>query len=147
MDGQRITLRRSYATARRRVFDAWTRPPLLRRWAFGRHHFGTKSVRLDLFVGGRIELIKRGAGASRRWGTFREVHAPGHLQFTWASDDLSLPSEMSRVTVDIEGNEHESTLTLTQEGLPDAESCEQSRALWEELLESLEAFLLDPSGT
>ena len=142
MSDQRITLKRRYATARRRVFDAWTRPPHLRQWAFGPSKNATKSVRVDLFPGGHLELVLlAGPNGSRRWGTFRQVHAPDRLAFTWTADGLGLEGTSTSVTVVIEGGETEATLTLTHEGLPDPEARQANLKAWEELLESLEGFL------
>ena len=141
MSDQRITITRRYSTSRRRVFDAWTRPPLLRRWVFGGARKATKSVRVDLFPGGHLELVLRdGREGNRRWGQFREVHAPDHLIFTLTSDGPALSGQVTRVTVDIDGTGQESTLTLTHDGLPD-ETVELNRERWEELLESLAGFL------
>ncbi len=100
---------------------------------------------MELYPGGRLELILRGClNGSRRWGTFREVHAPHHLAFTWTSDGLGLGGQETRVTVDISGGDDGSTLTLVQEGLPDESTLETNRRAWEELLESLEGLLANP---
>lgn len=141
MSDQRLTLKRRYSTARRRVFEAWTRPPQLRRWAFP-DTSAPKSVRIDLFPGGNLELVlMAGARRTRRWGTFRQVQAPRHLTFTWTCNGLGLEGRPTRVTVDIDGGDTEATLTLTQEGLPDPESRTANLEAWEQLLEALERFL------
>jgi uncharacterized protein YndB with AHSA1/START domain len=125
MSDQRITLTRRYSTSRRKVFEAWTRPPLLRRWVFGGARKATKSVRVD---------------GNRRWGRFREVHAPDHLTFTLTSDGPRLRGQVTYVTVDIDGTDQESTLTLIHDGLPD-DTADLNRERWEELLESLAGVL------
>jgi uncharacterized protein YndB with AHSA1/START domain len=141
MSDQRITLTRRYSTSRRRVFEAWTRPPLLRRWVFGGARKATKSVRVDLFPGGHLELVLRdGLDGNRRWGRFREVHAPDHLTFTLTSDGPRLRGQVTYVTVDIDGTDQESTLTLIHDGLPD-DTADLNRERWEELLESLAGVL------
>ncbi len=141
MQSKHIQLKRRYATSRRRVFDAWTRPRQLRQWAFGGEQRATRSVRIELYPGGAWELILRsGPGRSKRWGVFREVHAPDHLTFTWVTDAPGLEGVPTRVTLDIDGSESEATLTLTHAGLPEEEH-ETSRVEWTELLESLEDYL------
>ena len=145
MNDLAITLTRRYATARRTVFEAWTRPRLLRRWAFGAESRATKCVRVDLFPGGQLELIQRGGlfNQRSRWGRFHEVHAPRRLCFTLTSNEPSLRGADTRVTVDIDGSPQESTLTLTQEGFPDEAARDASRATWETLLDRLEKALQD----
>lgn len=141
MNDQQITITRRFSTSRHRVFEAWTRPPLLRRWVFGGARRATKSVRVDLFPGGNLELVLRAGGeGNRRWGQFREVHAPDHLIFTLTSDGPALRGRVTRVTVDIDGTDQEATLTLIHDGLPD-DAVETNRVRWEELLESLAGML------
>lgn len=141
MSDAHITLERRYATSRRRVFDAWTRPRQLRRWAFGAADRATKSVWVELFPGGRWELsLRAGIDGDRRWGTYREVHVPDRLVFTWTTNAPPFEGAATEVTVDIEGGEFGSTVVLTHTGLPDAER-DARRAAWSRLLEDLKGFL------
>lgn len=141
MSDQQITITRRFSTSCRRVFEAWTRPPLLRRWVFGGARKATKSVRVDLFPGGQLELVLRdGLDGNRRWGRFHEVRAPDHLTFTLTSDSPRLRGRETRVTVNIDGTDQESTLTLIHDGLPD-DTADLNRERWEELLESLAGVL------
>lgn len=141
MSDSDITLKRRYATNRGRIFEAWTRPGHLRRWAFGGERRAPKSVRVDLFPGGRWELVLvDGPEGSKRCGTFREIHPPGHLVFTWTSNAPDVDGVATVVTVDIEDADSGVTVTLRHEGLPDG-GCDARRQEWCRLLESLEGFL------
>ncbi len=61
---EQILITRIFDAPREEVFRAWTDPDEVAAW-FGPDHFDTESVRIDLRVGGRYELVmvQRGGGA------------------------------------------------------------------------------------
>lgn len=118
-----FTLERSYAAPVTAVWDAWTRPELLRRW-WGPEHTSVTDCDIDLRVGGRIKVVmEAGAGMGKyegtRWpmeGTFTHIEQPGRLTYdarSWTEgeqstgtiehiNDLSLVDDGTRTTVTLQ---------------------------------------------
>lgn len=75
-----IVLRRSFAAPRRLVFDAFTRPELLRRW-YGPRGWRLVVCEIDLRPGGAWRFVSRGPGDAEvaHGGVFHEIDAPARL--------------------------------------------------------------------
>ena len=80
---------------RRMVFDAWTKPELLRRWFGGPREWKLTSCDVDLRVGGAYRFVTtRNDGMEMGWGgVYREVVTPVRLVFTEVFDDPWYPGE------------------------------------------------------
>ncbi|MDR8413990.1 SRPBCC family protein [Nonomuraea sp. 3-1Str] len=75
-----LVLTRTFAAPRRLVFDAFTRPDLLRRW-HGARGWHLVVCEIDLRPGGVWRFVSRGPDGAElgQRGVFREVDAPGRL--------------------------------------------------------------------
>jgi uncharacterized protein YndB with AHSA1/START domain len=95
-----IVLTREFDAPRRLVFDAFTKPDLLKRW-FGRHGWNLVTCEVDLRVGGRWRFVSRGPGGAEmgHGGVYREVVAPERLVYTESYDDQWFPGESLVTTV------------------------------------------------
>jgi uncharacterized protein YndB with AHSA1/START domain len=93
MDRQ-IVLTRVFDAPRRMVFDAFTRPELLRRW-FGARGWNLVVCEVDLRVGCRWRFVSRGPDGARmgQGGVYREIVPPDRLAYTEVFDDQSYPGE------------------------------------------------------
>jgi uncharacterized protein YndB with AHSA1/START domain len=83
-----IVMTRAFDAPRGRLFDAWTRPQLLKRWLGLRtHEFAVCDI--DLRVGGAYRLVWRGPDGTEMGmgGVYREIAPPGRLVATEAFDD------------------------------------------------------------
>jgi len=90
-----IVMTRDFDAPRRMVFDAWTRPELLRRWLGVRRGWELAVCEVDLRPGGGYRFVWRGPdrkdmGVS---GVYREVVAPELLVNTEVFDDPWYPGE------------------------------------------------------
>lgn len=112
-----LTITRTFAAPRERVWDMWTRPEFFSVW------FGTEavevpldSVTLDARVGGQWRAVMRlPDGNTINWaGEYTEVEPPERLAFTM-TDDPSVPAgEPVRVVLrEVDGG---TEMTLTQTG-------------------------------
>jgi uncharacterized protein YndB with AHSA1/START domain len=83
-----IVLTRVFDAPRRLVFDAWTKPELLRRW-FGPHGHELVVCEVDLRVGGTWRYVVRGPDGTEMHlhGVYREIVTPERLVHTEANDD------------------------------------------------------------
>lgn len=75
-----LVLTRTFAAARPLVFDAFTRPELLRRW-HGARGWHLVICEIDLRPGGVWRFVSRGPDGAElgHGGVFHEVDAPGRL--------------------------------------------------------------------
>lgn len=78
-----IVMTRVFDAPRQVVFDAWTRPDMLRRW-FGPRGYRLVVCEVDLRVGGAWRFVVRAPDGSEMTlrGTYREIMAPERLVST-----------------------------------------------------------------
>jgi len=99
-----IAMTRVFDAPRDLVFDAWTRPELLKRWlgVFGDWSFAVCEV--DLRVGGKYRYVWRGKDGKEMamGGVFREIVRPERLVVTEEFDDPWYPGDAQDTTVFVE---------------------------------------------
>jgi len=106
-----IVLTRAFDAPRELVFDAFTRPELLRRW-FGARGWNLVVCEVELRVGGAWRFVSRGPDGSDmgHGGVYREVVPHQRLVYTEVFDNQSYAGE-SLITHRFV--EHDGTTTLT----------------------------------
>ncbi|HVW84982.1 MAG TPA: SRPBCC family protein [Bryobacteraceae bacterium] len=106
-----IVLRRVFDAPRDMVFDAFTKPELLKRW-FGPHGWSLAVCDVDLRVGGSFRFVLRGPGGVEMGmrGVYREIAPPHRSVHTESFDDY--PGE-SLVTTILTEEAGKTTLTAT----------------------------------
>jgi uncharacterized protein YndB with AHSA1/START domain len=106
-----IVLTRAFDAPRRLVFDALTKPALLRRW-FGARGWNLVVCEVDLRVGGAWRFVSRGPDGAElgHGGVYREILPPHRLVYTELFDDQSYPGESLVTHVLVE---HDARTTLT----------------------------------
>jgi len=90
-----IVMARVFDAPRRLVFEAWTKPELVKRWLGVRDGWTMPVCEIDLRVGGAYRFVwKKGAGPEMVMrGVYREIDAPGKLVSTESFDDPWYPGE------------------------------------------------------
>src|SRR5262245_46835659 len=105
-----VVMTRVFDATRQLVFDAWTKPELLRRWltANGRE---LAVCEVDLRIGGAMHMVWRAAGKKDVGlrGIYREVAAPERLVHTESWEDWPT----SEVTVTTLLTERDGKTTVT----------------------------------
>jgi uncharacterized protein YndB with AHSA1/START domain len=123
-----------------RVFDAWLDPALVQQW-FGPGLGETQPVEIDARVGGsfRIVQIREGQGLVGHSGQYLALDRPGHLAFTWATDDDDGHDE---VHVYIARSTHGSSVRLVH-SVDERwkEYAERIRSSWSAMLGEMDALL------
>jgi uncharacterized protein YndB with AHSA1/START domain len=108
-----IAMTRVFDAPRQRVFDAWTKPELLRQW-FGRRGDVLSVCEVDLRVGGTYRFVwqLREGGEMGMGGEYREIDAPGLLVSTEVFDEYA---EMGPAvnTMVLEERHAKTTMTIT----------------------------------
>ena len=109
-----IVMTRTFDAPRRLVFDAHTRPELIKRWLFGPDGWSMTVCEVDLRVGGTYRYVWRHSNGNEMGmgGVFREVVAPERIVATEKFDEAWYPGEAIDTTVFVE-KDGKTTLTLT----------------------------------
>lgn len=109
-----IAMTRVFAAPRRLVFDALTKPELVRRWLLGPPGWSMPVCDIDLRVGGtyRYEWRHSDGTAMGVRGTYREIAPPERLVASELFDVVWYPGEAQVTTVLIE-SDGQTTLTST----------------------------------
>ena len=106
-----VVLTRVFDAPRRLVFDAFTKPELLKRW-FGPRGWSLVVCEVDLRVGGGFRFVLRGPDGREMGmrGVYREIDAPERSVHMESFDDYPGESQVTTVMVEEAGR---TTLTAT----------------------------------
>ncbi len=106
-----IVLTRVFDAPRQMVFDAFTKPELLKRW-FGPHGWSLVVCEVDLKVGGTFRFVLRGPDGNDMGmrGVYREIVAPERSVHMESFDDYPGESQVTAVFVEQGGR---TTMTAT----------------------------------
>jgi len=91
-----IAMTRSFNAPRNLVFDAFTRPELIKRWLLGPPGWTMPTCEVDLRVGGRYRYVWRNESSKAEMGmggVYREVVAPERIVSTEQFDQPWYPGE------------------------------------------------------
>ena len=83
-----IVMTRVFDAPRELVFDALTKPELLKRW-FGPHGWTLTECEVDLRVGGAWRFLSKGPDGRTMGmrGVYREISPPERIQYTESFDE------------------------------------------------------------
>jgi uncharacterized protein YndB with AHSA1/START domain len=113
-----IQVTRKFQAPRPLVFDAFTRPELVRRWLLGPEGWTMPVCEIDLRVGGAYRYVWRKAGVKDMGigGIFREIVPCERLVATERFDDAWYPGDALDTTVFAEdGDGTKMTITVLYE--------------------------------
>jgi uncharacterized protein YndB with AHSA1/START domain len=65
--GYVVRIERTFDAPAEAVFDAWTRPEVMRRWWHAGPDWETPEAEVDLRVGGKVRVVMRARGMAPRW--------------------------------------------------------------------------------
>lgn len=110
-----IVMTREFNAPRQLVFDAFTKPELIRRWLLGPDGWSMPICEVDLRVGGKYRYVWRkdeGGQEMGMGGVFREIDRPKRIVNTEVFDEPWYPGEGLNTTEFIE-REGKTTVTQT----------------------------------
>ena len=140
-DGNTLVMTRILPASKKRVFDAWTKPDLIRQWFAPGEDMTVPVAEIDARDGGdyRIVMQNKDGETHSPSGTYEEVTPHEKLVFSWKWADSEM---VTRVTIDLRQlNDSETELTLTHEGFPEAEVRDRHNEGWTGCFNRLESFL------
>jgi len=91
-----IVMTRSFHAPRQMVFDAFTRPELLKQWLLGPDGWSMPVCEIDLKVGSRYRFVWRHDKDGKQMGiggVYREVAPPARIVATEKFDEAWYPGE------------------------------------------------------
>jgi uncharacterized protein YndB with AHSA1/START domain len=97
-----LEIHRDFNAPRHMVFDAFTKPELVRRWLLGPDGWTMPVCDIDLRVGGAYRYVWKKESTGMQMGlggVFREVDPPRRLVATEKFDDAWYPGEALNTTV------------------------------------------------
>lgn len=106
-----VVVTRRFAAPRAMVFDALTKPELLRRWLLGPEGWTMPECEIDLSVGGKIRFYwTNGQGRELQLtGTFTEINAPVGFSATQRFD-LGFVGPEEKLTYILEDHREETLM-------------------------------------
>ncbi|HUH78782.1 MAG TPA: SRPBCC domain-containing protein [Methanoregula sp.] len=158
--GESLTITRIFDAPRKRVWEAWTDPALVRRW-WGPAGYTAPEIRIDLRVGGRYLSCMRSPDGKDYWstGVYREIVPMERLV---ATDSLSdekgnvVPASYYGMAGDMPG-ELLATFTFREQngktkfslkfgGFPAGEMAALAKAGWNQSLDKLADLLIEEAA-
>lgn len=109
-----IVMTRAFDAPRELVFDAWTKPELLKQWLGVRGGWTFAVCDIDLKVGGKYRFVwrKQGQPDLGMGGVYQEVQPPERLVSTEAFDQSWYPGEAVN-TMELSEEDGKTVVTLT----------------------------------
>jgi uncharacterized protein YndB with AHSA1/START domain len=109
-----ISLTRRFNAPRDLVFDALTKPALVKRWMLGNMGATMPVCEIDLRVGGAYRFVWRNPDGTEMAmnGIYREIARPGRLVNTQRFETVWLPGESVLTTTLVE-SDSKTTMTST----------------------------------
>ncbi len=110
-----IRMTRSFDAPPRLVFDAHTKPELVRRWLTGPDGWEMSRCEIDLRVGGKFRYEWRNVDGSTMGmgGNFREIASPSRLVHTELFDEDWTGGEVVTTSLFAEDGDGRTLLTVT----------------------------------
>jgi uncharacterized protein YndB with AHSA1/START domain len=137
-----LRLERVVRADRQRVWDAWTRPELLKQWSAPEGLRGDAGT-MDLRVGGAwsFRMVQPDGIAHEAFGIYREIVPLERLVYThaWRTADGTSPETL--LTVELFDAPNGTRLVLTQTGFDSAGSRDGHVDGWGSALDNLAALL------
>ena len=94
LSDREIQITRGFNAPRKLVFDAYTKPELVRKWLFGPPGWSFKVCEIDLRVGGKYRYVWSGPeGEMGMGGVYNEITAPERIVSTEKFDEAWYPGE------------------------------------------------------
>jgi len=137
-----LQFKRTLSATREKVFRAWTEPAEMKKWFAPSDEFSVPFAEVDLRVGGQYRIGMKPPEGNEVYiatGTYREVHPPDKLVFTWGWEGPNWYE--TRVTIELRAVGNSTELVLTHELFPSVEERDKHNHGWMGCVGRLEKLL------
>jgi uncharacterized protein YndB with AHSA1/START domain len=135
-----LRLTRTVRADRQAVWEAWTRPEHVVKWACPAPD-GVQSYRSDFRVGGSFDLVMEVDGTGHHaFGTYREIDEPNRLVYTWDWKEEENAMGETLVTVEFHEVDGGTEVILVHAGFPATEAKDGHDEGWKLCLDHFEAL-------
>jgi len=138
----RLTMARTFAAPRDRVFEMLTEPDEVAVW-WGPVGFTMPEVRVDLRVGGTYRFTMQPPEGERfhLTGEFREIDPPARLVYTFRYEEPTRDDRETVVTVTVDADDGQTVVSLDQDGFATQERVALHRDGWTDSFDRLASAL------
>lgn len=126
-----LILKRTYPVPQQRVFDAWTKPEMLRQWFAAGDDYVGSLAEVDFRVGGTYRIAMSHVTKNvvhTATGVYREIRSPERLVFTWKWDGSDAVETL--VTIEFRAKGSSTEMVFTHEFFPDADARNRHETGW-----------------
>jgi uncharacterized protein YndB with AHSA1/START domain len=136
--GRVVRIERTFAASVEDVFDAWTRPEVMRRWFHCGPDWSTPEAQVDLRVGGKVRVVMRQPDGTEGGGQgeYTLIDRPHRLVMTWTFDDD--PSNQQLIELSFSETEGSTTVLMVNSAISTDERHDAQDAGWRGCLDELE---------
>lgn len=144
-----LTIRRTIRAPRQRVFDAWVRPELRKKWWSAKAGMSCDLADIDARKGGHFRINMKDPEKNREHvcvGEFVEYDEPNKLVLTWSwekehAEVVGTQAVDTIVTIEFMDAAGGTEIILTHERFKTADVCDDHKSGWTGCLDSLERVL------
>ena len=138
-----LYLKRTFNASREQVFNAWTKPDILKQWFAAGDDFAGSVAETDLRVGGKFRMgMKHLASCKEHVGTgiYKEIKFRERLVFTWSWEGEPENGE-SQVTIELRDLKGQTEMQLKHEFFPTKKHRDDHEAGWNACFQKLAKVL------
>lgn len=138
-----LFLKRTFKASREQVFNAWTKPDMLKQWFAAGKDYAGSVAEVDLRVGGKFRMgMKHIVNGKENiaTGTYKEVLFPERLVFTWKWEHSEEGGEM-KITISLRDVNGQTEMLFGHELLPNKKERDGHEHGWNLCFQNLENVL------
>ena len=139
-----LYMKRTFKASREKVFDAWTKPDMLKQWFAGSDDMVGSVAEVDLRVGGRFRMGMKHVPTGKEHiatGVYKEVRFPERLVFTWKWEEKPDDADM-QITIQLTELDGMTEMHFTHELFPGKKDRDEHEHGWTGCFKNLEKALL-----
>jgi len=138
-----LELKRTYNCKPQKLFDAWTKPEILKKWWAKSEKYVCEFAEIDLKVGGNYRFGMRFIEKTEPYvsfGKYLEIDEPNKLVFSWSWEHMRELDTIVSLTFE-ETEDGKTKFTLTHDKLPNQEVCDSHNDGWTGVLDRLKSIV------
>jgi len=139
----RLYMKRTFKASREQVFNAWTKPDMVKQWFAGSNDMVGSLAETDLRVGGRFRMGMKHVPTGKEHiatGVYKEVRFPERLVFTWKWEEQPESGDM-QITIELRDLGGLTEMHFTHEFFPNKKERDDHEGGWTVCFQNLEKFL------